>query len=569
MKKIASLIIIALCLAVKMSASSAVLYSQSPVTEPLHEMRAVWLTTIGGIDWPHSYANTQRSAAVQRRELCDILDKLVAAGINTVLLQTRIRATTIFPSDMEPWDGCLSGVPARSPGYDALAFAIEECHKRGIALHSWIVAIPIGKWDGAGCRSLMKKSPKLVKRIGKEAYMNPEVPETAEYLARFCRDIARCYDVDGIHLDYIRYPEQWRAIANRDRARSNITRIVRKVYSAVKAEKPWVMLSCSPIGKYADTERQCSNGWNARDIVCQDASQWLEEGIMDALFPMMYFRGSNFYPFLIDWMERSSGRIVTPGLGIYFLDKHQKDWPLRDITQEMYVSRQYGMGICMFRSKFFTDDTKGLYEYTRGSFSRIPALQPVMTWYETEPPTSPSVLNVETRKDGTLLLSWPGDTTRNILYNVYGSDKAPVDTRQASNLLMASYRDSSIVVPQSPRIKYFAITAVDRYGNESLLSTQSFYGESTREAHAASLVLSEKLLSYDGKRVYLDGCDVTEGQLLEVRTVIGAAYTSRLVKVKDGHLYFDALGITSGHYIVYMINKKGYQHRLGVFSIEP
>lgn len=76
---------------------------------PKHEVRAVWLTTIGGIDWPHSYSQSPYSAKKQQQELCQILDRLQQAKINTVLIQTRIRGTMIYPSDYEPWDGCLSG----------------------------------------------------------------------------------------------------------------------------------------------------------------------------------------------------------------------------------------------------------------------------------------------------------------------------------------------------------------------------------------------------------------------------------------------------------------------------
>ena len=108
---------------------------------PKHEVRAVWLTTIGGIDWPHSYSQSPYSAKKQQQELCQILDRLQQAKINTVLIQTRIRGTMIYPSDYEPWDGCLSGFPGKTPGYDALQFAIDECHKRGMELHAWVVTI--------------------------------------------------------------------------------------------------------------------------------------------------------------------------------------------------------------------------------------------------------------------------------------------------------------------------------------------------------------------------------------------------------------------------------------------
>ena len=152
------------------------------ISHPKHEVRAVWLTTIGGLDWPHSYSQSAASAKKQQKELTDILDKLQKANINTVLLQTRVRATTIYPSAIEPWDGCMSGFPGKSPGYDPLAFAIEECHRRGMELHAWVVAIPVGKWNKLGCRQLNARHRGLVKRIGEDGYMRPENPKTATYI---------------------------------------------------------------------------------------------------------------------------------------------------------------------------------------------------------------------------------------------------------------------------------------------------------------------------------------------------------------------------------------------------
>ena len=114
-------------------------------SSPKREVRAVWLTTIGGLEWPRSYASTSTSIDKQKRELTHLLDLYQKAGINTVLMQTRIRGTVIYPSKYEPWDGCLSGNPGKSPGYDALQFAIDECHKRGMELHAWVVTIPAAR----------------------------------------------------------------------------------------------------------------------------------------------------------------------------------------------------------------------------------------------------------------------------------------------------------------------------------------------------------------------------------------------------------------------------------------
>ena len=239
------------------------LLAQFNQPSPKYEARAVWLTTIGGIDWPHSYAQTPSSIDRQKRELVAILDKLQKAGINQVLLQTRIRATTIYPSVYEPWDGCLSGRPGKSPGYDALAFAIDECHRRGMELHAWVVAIPVGKWNGAGCRNLRKRNLKMLKRIGDEGFLNPEMPQTAGYIADICEEIVRNYNVDGIHLDYIRYPENWNIKVTPTQGRSFITRIVKAIYDRIKPIKPYVKLSSAPIGKHDDLTRYQSYGWNA------------------------------------------------------------------------------------------------------------------------------------------------------------------------------------------------------------------------------------------------------------------------------------------------------------------
>ena len=326
-----------------------------------HEVRAVWLTTIGGIDWPRSYAHDGMGIRQQQEQLCHILDRLKAVNVNTVLLQTRVRATTIYPSDIEPWDGCLSGKPGKSPGYDALQYAIDECHKRGMELHAWVVTIPVGKWNTYGCQQLRRRYGSLIKHIGEEGYMDPESSQTADYIARMCEEMTRRYDIDGIHLDYIRYPETWKG----RKSPEYITRIVEAIHQRVKSYKPWVKLSCSPIGKYDDLKRYPSRGWNARRTVAQDAQGWLRQGLMDQLYPMMYFKGNQFFPFALNWSENKYGKEVAAGLGIYFLDPHEGNWKIDEVKRQLAICRQYGLGQCFFRAKFLLDNVQGLYDYLR------------------------------------------------------------------------------------------------------------------------------------------------------------------------------------------------------------
>lgn len=528
--------------------------------QPKYEVRAVWLTTIGGIDWPHSYAGSARSIERQKDELRDILDRLQRANINTVLLQTRIRATTIYPSAYEPWDGCLSGKPGKSPGYDALKFAIDECHRRGMELHAWIVAIPVGKWNGAGCVRLRKRHPGLVRKIGDEGYLDPEKPQTAEYLADLCAEITGNYDIDGIHLDYIRYHETWPMKVSRRQGRTNITNIVRAISRRVKSIKPWVKMSCSPIGKYKDLSRFSSYGWNAYERVCQDAQAWLRDGLMDELFPMMYFRGNQFYPFALDWNEHSYGRIVAPGLGIYFMSPREKDWPLSDITREMLTLRHYGMGHAFFRSKFFTDNVKGIYDFTAQSFNQYPALIPPMTWQSSARPSAPSGLSRRTLEDNVEVLSWTPtdkDTTR-IMYNVYSSREYPVNTDDARNLTVVRLRKSSLIIPHDPT-RHYAVTATDRYGNESTPLQERHTKPEMLETR-----ITDRLLKCDGKTLSLpEKGSVLDASFVTIETLQGHIVATRPYKGTTA----DVSSLPEGMYVLRSLGRKGVTHRLGYFVI--
>lgn len=126
MRKLISLLIIILC-------PLLAAYGQQA---PKYEIRASWITTLGGLDWPTRKATSKSGIEAQKKELCDILDRLKAANFNTVLLQTRVRGDVIYPSAIETFTESLAGKEGRSPGYDPLQFAIDECHKRGMELHA-------------------------------------------------------------------------------------------------------------------------------------------------------------------------------------------------------------------------------------------------------------------------------------------------------------------------------------------------------------------------------------------------------------------------------------------------
>lgn len=539
-------------------------YAVNP--NPKYEVRAVWLTTIGGIDWPHSYAQSERSAEKQKEELRAILDRLQKANINTVLLQTRIRATTIYPSQYEPWDGCLSGFPGKSPGYDALQFAIEECHKRGMEVHAWIVTIPVGKWNSYGCRQLRKRFPRLIKRIDQDGYMDPEATQTGCYLAEMCREIVQRYDVDGIHLDYIRYPETWKFRIGKDQARGNITRIVEKIHQAVKKEKPWVKMSCSPIGKFDDLSRYWSHGWNAYTKVAQDAQAWLKDGLMDELFPMMYFRGDQFFPFAIDWKEHSYGKIIAPGLGIYFLDPKEGKWNISDITSELYHLRNIGEGHAFFRNKFLLDNHQGVYDFVTAHFNRYPALVPPMTWESNKRPQQPVTLRIE-ENEGTTTLRWDNSLqyedgtaikTPSIYNNVYASKEYPVDVHDARNLILTRTTRRQLTTRTGNTPTYYAVTTTDGFGNESqakqlsqtaVMKTTTRYGKACRlTTTGESIILPSSIHETD--------CQYIIVKNMQEQAVYITKPQNREINIKK---------IKDGIYTLNCVNYRNIEHTLGTF----
>ena len=233
------LLFISLCLA------CVSLYASSPK----YETRAVWLTTNWGLDWPSHPVRRPADVPRQQRELVDILDRLQAMGINTVFFQARIRGEVFYASQYEPWAGVLSG--GRNPGYDPLAFVVDECHRRAMECHAWLVTFPVGsnrQVRKQGRASMVARHRSWCKQSDGEWFLDPGNPEVRSYLTGLVSEVVSKYDVDGIHLDYVRYPDDARRFPDTDsfrkwgkgatsRARwreQNITATVTAIYDEVK-----------------------------------------------------------------------------------------------------------------------------------------------------------------------------------------------------------------------------------------------------------------------------------------------------------------------------------------------
>lgn len=499
--------------------------AQQPIA-PKYEYRAVWLTAIENLDWPKRVVSSPQDIFSQKQELVSILDTLQSMNVNTVLLQTRVRGDLIYPSAIEPFSHVFTGTGGKSPGYDPLAFAIEECHKRGMQLHAWVVTMPLGKDEHIamlGKESLPHRRPSLCSHYDGAWYMEPGNPATSDYIVAIVKEIVGKYDVDGIHLDYVRYPDKnngypdasfyrkygkGESLANW--RRSNITRVVKNVYACVKELKPWVRVSCATLGKYDNLTRYSSLGWDAYNVGFQAAQQWARDGIVDMIFPMLYFKGNNFYPFVRDWQEKSYGRHIVPGIGAYRLLPEYGGWDSSEIIRQLSTSRSAGTsGTAIFRAAHLTSCACGLYN----TVYRAPALVPPMSWHGTKP-VAPTYLSASI-SPAVVTLQWSGVEQLQgepaVRYNLYASSGDTLDIGNPGNLLACMLDSTSFVWHRTITGTFsFAVTAVDAYGVESepvkrVVSVKENFVEDVFLPAPESWGMKIEVLDIYGRRLYYGG----------------------------------------------------------------
>lgn len=456
---------------------------------PAVEVRAVWLTTNWNLDWP----NPNHSIELQKAHLKSILDKLQQLNINTVFFQSRIRGDVFYNSQIEPIS------PYAKKGFDYLQFAIEECHKRGIECHAWFVTFPVGSRKQVaahGKNSVVNKKRSICKLFNGEWYLDPGNPEARTYLVSLVDEIIKNYDVDGVHFDYIRYPEKairfpdndtfkkyGNGMALNDWRRNNINILVSDIYDRVKASKPWVQVSSSPIGKYKDLGAQGSS-WTAYSSVFQDAIQWVNLGKHDALYPMLYYKENDFYPYLDDWKRLSSDRLLVAGIGVYQMLPSEKNWDLKNITDQIdYIRENRVGGQAFFRAGNVLDNEKGIGLNLR-DYYQYPAKLPAMTWLDNIAPNSPVDLEVYKNENGKLCLKWQAyEDDEKQYYTVYCSFNEDIETNNPQNVLATGIRGNYIELDMEYGDfgLYYSVTASDRYHNESVVCFPAYFVHSEFE----------------------------------------------------------------------------------------
>jgi uncharacterized lipoprotein YddW (UPF0748 family) len=318
-------------------------------TPPAPEMRGVWIATVSNIDWPS--VASRGDAERQKTELRMLLDRAAADGMNAVIFQVRSGADALYASPLEPWAGLLTGTPGTDPGFDPLAFAVDEAHARGLELHAWFNPFRAGSARDSlalPANHVFRTNRELVRVYGGALWMDPGDPAVAERTLAAMRDVVKRYDVDGVHIDDFFYPypindstrkaidfpdsatfaaNNPRNLSRTDWRRDNVNRFVERMYAAVHEAKPWVKVGVSPFGIWRPGNPAQIKGLDAYDAIYADSKLWLQRGWLDYFVPQLYWAidpPAQSFTALLDWWtapeQNPLGRPVWPGLASYRVD---------------------------------------------------------------------------------------------------------------------------------------------------------------------------------------------------------------------------------------------------------
>lgn len=444
------------------------------------EIRAVWLTTNWKLDWPQK----GKSVDEQKQELRDLLDQLAEYNINLILFQVRAQGKAFYNSRVMEKSIYYNS----KDNFDPLAFAIEECHKRQMECHAWMTTFSVEKINTKN-----KKMPSYFKKVNGYWYLDPASPETKNILKTIVAELVDNYDIDGIHLDYIRYPDQKNWLDDSDTykkygngkpkdqwRRDNINKIVSDIYDMVKSKKKWVQVSSSPIGKFKRIHE--NDKWTSFDDVSQDPINWLTSNKQDLIFPMMYYGVDDFKRHYDYWVQQANDRYVIPGIGLYKITEDVDPISDKDIVEELkFLKSQHSKGIAFFRAEQVLSDKINMKQ-TIECLYPYPAKLPPLFWLDNSKNTNRPTLEATINNKGNLLLRWKNnvdfqDNVETIVYNIYASRNKLTNTDQGEKLLIANFRGDQLEIDYDKGEfgMYYYITSSNRYHTESSPSESVYF----------------------------------------------------------------------------------------------
>jgi uncharacterized lipoprotein YddW (UPF0748 family) len=361
----------------------------NPTPEPPGETRGLWVV---------------RHTMTSPEAIRDLVRRAKTNGFTDLIVQVRGRGDAYYNSQLEPRAEDLVNQPG---DFDPLALVIEEGHKVGVKVHAWINIYLVANIDvlpqardhviykhpewimaprgvAGDLYRLDPKSPEYLNRIVSYTknnrqeleglFVTPAHSEVQDNIFNIWMDIATKYAVDGLHFDYVRYPnpqfdfsrpslDRFKEDIDKkltpserealDKAfardvlvyatrfpeqysqfqRRQVTGLVERIYKGIKAAKPNIQISAAVFANDEDAARTRYQDWKV----------WLTQGWLDVVCPMAYTpETESFRKQIANAINHSAGRKVWGGIGAY---KQTADGAIEKIQ----VGRQLGVnGFILF-----------------------------------------------------------------------------------------------------------------------------------------------------------------------------------------------------------------------------
>ena len=403
--------------------------------EPMVEFRGVWVTRF---DW------TNFGEAADPAKIDEVVQHVSAAGFNAIFFQVRGIADAYYTPGLEPWADRVSGVYGQPPNplWDPLATMIEKAHAAGIQVHAYMNVYPVwngGSFCGNPPDASITPTPLyhlLLNEHGSTddnpdgllwnssdevfcgAYQRgtPASIYLNDHLIAVGQDLVTRYDIDGLHLDHIRYggndtscdpvsearygADCFSDSGYGDWQRAQVNGTVRRFYEEVMPLRPGLWLSAAvwPI-------HETKPAWNfpgfpeeGNLLYYQDSKAWLASDTIDSISPMIY-PGSNYndcdpdgnyledssldsgdywtqarwQTLVEDFQADGNGRFIIPGIGTDYCS-------FAEIEARIAIARTAGTaGHSLFSysgllaNDYFDDLANGPYAET--------AVPPTIPWH--------------------------------------------------------------------------------------------------------------------------------------------------------------------------------------------
>jgi uncharacterized lipoprotein YddW (UPF0748 family) len=340
-------------------------FSRTVIAQQSPEVRALWV---------------QRGSLASPASVITAVDMAKRGGFNTLIVQVRGRGDAFYDSRHEPRPALLAKQPL---SFDPLAMMIERAHRADLKVHAWVNVNLVSDAEPPAARKhivyahpewLMVPRPlaedlgrmnprdtQYLRRLSEYArarsdrvegiFLSPIHKGAADHIVKVIGDIVARYDLDGIHLDYIRFPndefdystgalDEFRAdvtsrltgaerreYATRARGRplfytemfpqgwqdfrrARLTALLTRIRTTVKSRRPRAMLSAAVFPDANDAANRRFQNWGA----------WLDAGLLDVICPMAYTTNpALFRTQIADVEQRAGHRPVWAGIGAYQL----------------------------------------------------------------------------------------------------------------------------------------------------------------------------------------------------------------------------------------------------------